>query len=371
MSTTGSAFGMFDHLTLAQSRDALTSGYINPQLKARIEEALAGAPAAGRKSSSPLRGLRRLLDEIRGMPSGTERIACMNTFVRTLGRPDALATFIDALRTASSSHDPAEAELAHRSRRGRMHCVYGWAGQTLLLPSRPHPTSGTLTPTDDMESFLGYPSAEWDLSLHIWQPNRGVQGFASTKRLEPGVIVEPPHSHPFAFVSYVAVGDMHQTIYREDLTPTNPGSTGGGESERYAHVALERVDGVWPPHQEYQPSQLRTVENRVTLRAEQSYFLPPHAIHDVEIDRERASRVPTVTLFLCGEGTVKPKAYLAPGMAEYHRTHPDLKEHAQALEPRQWERKLEAVGRYLRGHSPELRLDEIVRCAGAYGFMHV
>lgn len=361
-----SEFGAFGHLSLEQARDALTSGHITPRIEDRIQEILLDPPTAGPEGSPPLRDLQTVLEQIRSMSPGADRVACMNTFVRTLGRPDVLATFVDVLRTAVSGRDAAEAELAHRSRRGRMHCIYGWAGQTLMLASRPHPTGGTLTPVDDMDAFLGYPPAEWDLSIHIWQPNPGAQGFASTKRMEHDVIVEPPHSHPFSFVSYVAIGEMHQSIYREDTRQAGPAA-----DERYAGVTLERVDGVWPPHQEYRPTRLTTLEDRVALRAGHSYFMPPHAIHDVEVDRERACHAPAITLFLCGEATVKPKAYLAPDMADYHRTHPDLKDRAQALEPHQWEHKLQAVGRYLRGQSSELRLDEVVHCTSTYGFMHV
>lgn len=364
-----SDFGAFGRLSLEQTRDALTSGCIIPRIEDRVQEILLDPPTAGTEGSPPLRDLQTVLEQIRGMLPGADRVACMNTFVRTLGRPDVLATFVDVLRTAVSSRDIAEAELAHRSRRGRMHCIYGWAGQTLMLASHPHPTGGTLVPSDDMDAFLGYPPAEWDLSIHIWQPNPGVQGFGSMKRLEHDVIVEPPHSHPFSFVSYVAIGEMHQSIYRE--VDTRQASTAAAVHERYAGVTLERVDGVWPPHQEYLPTRLTTVEDRVPLGAGHSYFMPPHAVHDVEVDRERATRTPAITLFLCAEATVKPKAYLASDMAEYHRAHPDLKDRAQALEPHQWENKLHAVSRYLRGQSTELRLDEVVHCTSAYGFMHI
>jgi hypothetical protein len=115
---------------------------------------------------------------------------------------------------------------------------------------------------------------------------------------------------------------------------------------------------------------LATVEDRVRLRAGDSYFLPRHAVHDVEVDRESAARTPAITLFLCAEATVKPKAYLSPEMVEFHRRNPDIKDEAVELTPEQWRRKLEATAAYLRGESEFLVLDDIVRCDTDYGFMH-
>lgn len=363
--STRSGFGIFNHLPLEQSRDMLTTGYRDRHVEKEIQRIVGETPEHG--TGSALSDLQALLESVRSLPPGERRIASMNSFVRTLGRPGMLSMFLDVLRLSLTEGNARDAELAQRSQRGRMHCVYGWAGQTLMLTSKTHPTAGTAAPVDDMDSFLGYPPAEWDMSIHIWQPNSSAQGFASTKRLEPDVIVEPPHSHPFSFVSYVAVGEMHQSIYTED-----EGAPIADGSGRYDGMELERVDGVWPPHQEYLPSRLRTVQDRVRLCADNSYFMPPQAIHDVEIDSEQASQTPTITLFLCAEATVKPRAYLAPQMAEYHRSHPQLKDTARALSVTQWQQKLSMVARYLTGQSSTLQLDEVVGCDGStYGFMHV
>jgi hypothetical protein len=50
------------------------------------------------------------------------------------------------------------------------------------------------------------PTAVWGLSMHIWQANPRARAFPSAKRAEPGLILEPPHSHPFDFASMVSVG---------------------------------------------------------------------------------------------------------------------------------------------------------------------
>ncbi|MFF9212897.1 MULTISPECIES: hypothetical protein [unclassified Streptomyces] len=347
------AFTRFENGSLAERREAMTGGADDQRVRAAVLRAL-DKPVV-------LSALQEVLEEIRSMPPGMGRITAMNTFVRTLGQPATLASFLDVLRASLTGSHAGDAALAERSRRGRMHCVYGWSGQTLMLTSAPSTTAGTVEPSEDM-GFLGYPPAEWDMSIHIWQPNPRATGFASTKRIEPGVIVEPPHSHPFAFASFVATGQMHQSLYREAQPAVG---------QRYAGVELQRVDGVWPPHEEYRGVRLATVEERVLLQAGDSYYMPPEAIHDVEVDSGQAARTPAVTLFLCAEATVKPRAYLVPAMARFHENHPELKDEAVALTTSQWQEKLKRVARYLRGQSEELVLDDVVDCATSYAFMHI
>jgi hypothetical protein len=355
----------FQGLPLSARRDALTAGLNSPGMAREI----AGILAARHQGSTPLGDLRAVLEGIRAARPGIDRVRGMNTFVRTLGQPDNLATLLDLLGAALAGNDESEAAQSERSRRGRMHCVYGWAGQTLMLVSSPDPGSGTDAPRDDL-AFLGYPPAEWDMSVHVWQPNPGAAGFASAKRLEPEVIVEPPHSHPFAFVSYLSKGQMRQSIYRAEGAE-QASSPGHGDGGRYAGVTLQEVDGVWPPHERYAPVRIRAAEERVLLRQGDSYFMPPHAIHDVEIHKPTAATAPTITLFLCSEAIVKPKAYLADEMADFHRQNPELKDAAVALTPQQWGEKLRLVASYLRGESAELRLGDVIQCNTTYGFMHI
>jgi hypothetical protein len=359
----------FQDLPLSARREVLTSGLDASDVACAVTEIMSKVTDGRIQELTPLRDLQNILEGIRTLPPGIGRIRGMNTFVRTLGRPDNLATLIDVLRASLNKGDKFEASLSERSRRGRMHCIYGWAGQTLMLVSPPGPTTGTEAPVQDME-FIGYPPAEWDMSIHIWQPNLGAEGFLSTKRVEPDVIVEPPHSHPFSFVSYVSKGLMHQSIYAPEGQESVDGDKSGSGS-RYAGVILQEVDGVWPPHEQYVPRRLRTLEDRVLMREGDSYFLPTDAIHDVEIDLHTAADTPTITLFLCAEATVKPKAYLAQEMADFHRLNPELKEVAVALKPWQWDEKLRLVASYLRGESSVLRLDEAIQCNSTYGFMHL
>ncbi|HEX3965677.1 MAG TPA: hypothetical protein VHZ03_55050 [Trebonia sp.] len=87
------------------------------------------------RSVEPIRGIRQVLDRIRLLPRGQSRLTAMNTLVRTLGRPQALATLLDMLRDSAAREGTHEASLTLPSRNGTQHAVYGWAGQTLLLLS--------------------------------------------------------------------------------------------------------------------------------------------------------------------------------------------------------------------------------------------
>ncbi|MDI5961124.1 hypothetical protein [Streptantibioticus silvisoli] len=317
-------------------------------------------------ATETLEKLQGLLEQIRHTPEGADRISRMNAFVRTLGRADNLAAFLELMRTSLKSGRPSEHDIAERSRAGRAHCIYGWAGQSLVLASENKAIASTTPAGAGVEEFMGYPVAEWHASIHIWQPNPEAQGFESTKRLEPGAIVEPAHSHPFAFVSYVSVGEMRQSIYQETSEAMPAGAT-----DRYQDVALERVDGVWPPHQEYVSSRLRTAEERVLLKQGESYFMSNDQIHDVEVDRKTAADRPTITLFLCSETTRIANSYMVPSMAEFHRDNPELTSRAKALDPEEWDAKLDATARYLRGESDHLRLGEVFECGSSYAFMNV
>lgn len=359
----------FELMSLADKRDALTSGLRSAEMRTVLLGILDGSKYVGPAIPTPLQDLRDLLDTMRNLPPEMERLCAMNTFVRTLGERHNLAKLLDILRQSYLGEGP-EAVLASRSQKGRMHCIYGWSGQTILLASNPEPTSVTEVPTDDMDSFLGYPPAEWDMSIHIWQPNPQVVGFRSTRRLEADAIVEPPHSHPFSFASYVSIGSLRESIYCADEVASTSVAD-DASSYRYAGVTLQQVDGVWPPHESYKPTHLRTNEDRVLLEEGQSYFLSCSAIHDVEVDRSQAAATPAITLFLCAEATMKPSAYLANDMAEYHRQNPFIKDVAVPLSAAEWDAKLVAVVDYLRGDSSQLRLDRVITCNSDYGFMHI
>jgi hypothetical protein len=315
--------------------------------------------------------MRSVLDWIRALPRGNERVKAMNTFVRTLGQPGVLATFLDMMRHSAKRDGSPEEELSLISRNARKHSAYGWAGQTLLLFSGKQATQGTLPPEPGVAEMLGDPPpAVWGLSMHIWQPNPRAQGFTSGGRIAPGLIVEPPHSHPFDFASMVSVGTMHQSIYGQLSADELPELGAHDQGGRYDGVPLEHVDGVWPEHTYRSSCEVRTLETSVALGAGDSYYLPCDMIHDVEFDAHVAATTPAITLFLASEAVVKPHVYMAPSMADAHAANPHLKDQGRALTTSAWHAKLDAVASYLRGEQPTLCLDQIVGHDGEYAFFH-
>lgn len=356
-----------DGFSLAAIRDTMTE--MPPD--ATVAQAVTSVIARWRedpRSVQPVYEMRQALELVRALPRGDRRLQAMNTFVRTLGQPEALATFLDMMRDAAHRSGTREEELTRMSRDATKHCIYGWAGQTLLFASEAEPTAGTLPPEPGVRELIGGPDpAIWGLSLHIWQPNPNAKGFLSGGRIARGLVVEPPHSHPFDFASMVTVGRMRQSIYAQRSPDDVLADTGG----RYDGVPLEHVDGVWPEHTFRSSCEVRTVEAGVDLAALDSYYLPCDMIHDVEFDIEVARSTPAVTLFLAAEIVVRPHVYMAASMADTHAAHPLLKEQGRALTADSWHAKLEAVSAYLRGERSTLRLDEIVSCDDEYAFFHL
>ena len=322
-------------------------------------------------SVEPICSIRRLMDSIRVLPRSDERLKRMNTFVRTLGQREVLATFLDIMRHSSERTGNREQELSQVSQNASKHSVYGWCGQTLLVLSNTECTDGTTTPEEGVQALMGkMPTSVWGLSMHIWQPNSHAKGFATGKGIESGAIVEPPHSHPFDFASMVSIGEMHQSIYNQDGEERTSDAASPTYAGRYDGTVLEHVYGVWPPHYGREPGRVVTREARVVLRAGDSYYMPCDTIHDVEIDARTASTRPTITLFLGSEAVVKPHVYMAPAMADFHDANPDLECTGRALSPDAWKEKLSLVSAYLRGLSPTLTLQSVVNHNGEYAFFH-
>jgi hypothetical protein len=245
----------------------------------------------------------------------------------------------------------------------RMHSIYGWCGNTMLVESGREPNPSTYPVLPGLAEKLGNPASSWNLTLHVWQPNTHARGF-NVKEGQPTSSIAEPHSHPFDFVSYVVKGSMRQSIYCQvDTELLRHG--------RYSDVSLEHVDGVWPPHDYQSPAALHTVEERVLLAPGDSYYMPCGMIHDVEIDPEVAIQTPTITLFLSSEYMVMPHVYMARSMADHHAKHPDIKASAKPISSQSWHAKLEALSNYLCGRSPNLRLPEIVQFDGEYAFFHL
>jgi hypothetical protein len=356
-----------DGFSLAAIRDATTRMAADPATEQAIM-AITGRWRRNPGDVAALREMQDVLETIRVLPRSEARLASMNTFVRTLGRADALATFLDMMRDSARRRGTEEEELSRISRNARKHSVYGWAGQTLLLFSKAEPAGGTIEPEAGVAEMLGAPPPPvWGLSMHIWQPNPHAKAFPSGGRIAPGTVVEPPHSHPFDFASMVSVGRMRQSIYaHRRLGETTRQEPGG----RYDGVRLEHVDGVWPEHRYRSSCELTTIEAGVPLQAGESYYLSCDMIHDVEFDAEVARTTPAITLFLASEAVVQPHVYMASSMADAHAASPGLKEEGRALSHAAWEAKLESVAAYLRGEQLGLCLDDIVNYDGEYAFFH-
>jgi len=246
----------------------------------------------------------------------------------------------------------------------RMHSIYGWCGNTMLVESGRVPVAGTYPVLAGLAEKMGNPASSWNLTLHVWQPNTRAQGFTVLEDKPAASIAEPPHSHPFDFVSSVVKGSMRQSIYRQvDAASPRRG--------RYADVALEHVDGVWPPHDHRSTVGLDVLEERVVLGPGDTYYMPCDMIHDVEIDPVAAAQTPTITLFMSSEYMIIPHAYMARSMADYHFAHPNIKALASPIPPQSWHAKLEALSNYLTGRSMTLSLPDIVQFEGDYAFFHI
>jgi len=325
------------------------------------------------RSIEPVRELRGILNGIRVLPRGESRLAAMNTYVRTLGQAQVLATLLDMLRDSTTREGTYEEELTRPSRNGSKHAVYGWAGQTLLFLTEAGPSAGTVEAEPRILELLGETETPglWALAMHIWQPNPYAEGFPTGARIESGVIVEPPHSHPFDFASMVSVGVMHQSIYDYHAPQEAAGNlVAYPGNSRYDGIRLEHVDDTWPEHVYRSGCELTTVESSVALTAGDSYFMPTDKIHDVEIEAKVAATTPAITLFLASEAVVVAHVYMAKAMADYHDANPDLRKRGSALSATAWQAKLQAVAAYLRGEQPTLQLDDIVRHDGDYAFFH-
>ena len=360
--------GMLEQTTLTSMRDALTNGNIDLLTTQEINtiiERWRNNP----NTVEPLAEMQSVLERARKIPRGNERIILMNSIVRTLGQPDTLATFLDMLRDSATRNGTNEQELCRlKLQNVRMHSIYGWCGNTLLVESFDGPTEGTYEPLPGLGERLGNSTSAWNLTIHIWQPNLTAKGFPINASLEKGAILEPPHSHPFDFVSTVVKGVMHQSIYEQK---NDVGLTFTNSENRYGQTTLEHVDGVWPPHDFRETCTLKTLEHRVLLKKGDSYHMPCDWIHDVEIDGNIAASKPTVTLFLSSEYMVMPHVYMTKAMADFHKENPDIKRNGVPIPENAWHDKLKAIAGYLRSESATLDLNEFVKYQGEYAFFHV
>ncbi len=361
---------VIDSMSLRQNRDYMTNLASDLTVRDAIE-LLLQEWRADATLVDPLLSIREMLDSMRLLQRGQERLTAMNSFLRTLGRPELFATLLDILCDSSQREGTAGQALSEVSRKSSKHAVYGWCGQTRLILSGTEPTSNTIIGEPSVQTFLGKtPMAAWSLSMHIWQPNPRAKGFVYGHQTLPDIIAEPPHSHPFDFASVVVIGQMHQSIYSQvDSAQLN--DEAGFQGGRYDGIALEHVHGVWPPHDYAETCYVKTLEDRVEMNAGDSYYLAGDTIHDVQINAKIAQKTPAITLFLRSESFVKPHVYMAPAMADFHTKNPGLKNQGNPLAADDWKKKLRLVADYVRGISPTLNLDEIVKYDSEYAFFHV
>lgn len=322
-------------------------------------------------SVEPIASIRAILDTIRALPRSDERVRCMNTVLRVLGQSENFATLLDMIRDSSQRIGTNEHVLSESSRKSSKHAVYGWCGQTRLVLSGTEPAHGTLTPEPGVQDFLGKtPTSAWSLSMHIWQPNANAKGFECGHRIEPPVIAEPPHSHPFDFASIVVIGQMHQSVYAQCDSDVGVARLDRELKGRYDGVTLHHVHGVWPPHDQYEETSVVTLENRVLMKAADSYFMPAPIIHDVQVDATISQNTPAITLFLRSETYTKPHVYISSSMADCHARNPALKHQGYPLSDEDWNRKLERVADYVRGKTPTLNLSSVVKYDNEYAFFN-
>ena len=361
-----------NYTNLSSIKEFLTESFTDPTTEARIismVESWMNCP----KEIQPISQMRAILDEAREIPASDERTRVMNTIVRTLGQPETLATYLDMIRDSATRYGTPEHELCKdKLQNVRMHSIYGWCGNTLLSESHSESVHETYASDPELGKKLGNKPAAWNLTMHIWQPNLGAEGFSIGNRLPAGTILEPPHSHPFNFVSKIVKGSIHQNIYVQEPTSDSE-LTGGGTPDDgyYSEEPLEHVDGVWPPHDFSEPRNLKTKERRVQLSEGDSYYMPCNWIHDVEVDGNLAATRPTISLFLSSEYLVMPHVYMTEQMVDYHNQNPDIKETGFPISEDAWHNKLKLLSAYLRGESETLDLNEVVNHKGTYAFFNV
>src|SRR5689334_11922420 len=87
-------------LTLAESRNILTGMTPEPEIESELI-AMVKEWNAAPDVATPLQGLRKILERVRSRSRSFHRISGMNTIVRTLGRREVLADYLDIMRHAA------------------------------------------------------------------------------------------------------------------------------------------------------------------------------------------------------------------------------------------------------------------------------
>jgi hypothetical protein len=123
----------FNGLTLRETKQALSTGFVNAEISEELTSMLS-AWKADSSSVDPISALQNIVEKVRTLPPGDERIAGMNTVISVLGQPENLATYLDMMRDSATREGTLEQRLVQeQSIDDASHSKYGWLGQLALL----------------------------------------------------------------------------------------------------------------------------------------------------------------------------------------------------------------------------------------------
>jgi len=145
--------------------------------------ALLGEWKSDPAAATPIDDLSAVLRQLRDIPQSdvAHRRRAMNTFVRVLGEPENLATYLEII-ASTTTNEPAARDALQRYKRfahyGHYQLDIGGTGKTLANPTRG--------------------PDEWHLTMSVWQPlaEAASLAFRTAGRKTPNALSEPPHSHP-------------------------------------------------------------------------------------------------------------------------------------------------------------------------------
>jgi hypothetical protein len=341
-----------------------------------VHDAISSALAKWRNSRDAVAAAEviAVVERMQHLPpySDARRVA-MNTFVRTIGEPAALADWLDIITaepdaTAISQTLPnGSVKRLYLSDYAR-HSHYGHFQFVLLRSSLDRSTLSSQHASRAADSQAAFPDwfdSGWAVELSIWQPSfvKPSAVFLSDGTLKPDTLREPPHTHPHEFFSKVVTGSMRHSRYiieSEDTLTPGHGSTSEqtvAKNGAYADVEFNKVHEVWPPHNVDGKCRLKAVEENVEFSAGESYRMPLGVIHDVEFDAVAGRSGPAITCVLCAEQEVAPDVFMENSMLSYHNSHADLADHDHATSVETWRENLRVIAAYLRQETDTLILD--------------
>jgi hypothetical protein len=239
-----------------------------------------------------------------------DRFMRMNTIVRTLGQPETLAQWLGCMRSYCRSdgykEDCAALEFDEHHRR------FGHF-QFYLLPGK-----GPMT-------------------MHVWQPapRLHIEGVHFSQ--------EPPHTHPWNFVSTVAIGSLRMTDYRMKQQRVNADYACFEIDRSFSN--LSKCEGGVSNG----PAPMATEE----LNAGDSYLFPKEHVHSTPDDGKWTTE-PAITLLVKDRAEQRSAFYMSRSDAvqfDLARTNSSLRSTGPLSHNRivRYEAKLDSIMSYLRG----------------------